>query len=151
MTRSELKQAIRAGRATPYVENALFESCVAEVCREDYGPTARVMTLQEVAPPPVDAHARMRALLESTAATPRSDVKDDAVANRPQRQAYAPDVDAAVAAAVANFLATPLSVRDTRPAPATTSQTLIEARAELARRVPDPIQRAYIILSGRDR
>jgi hypothetical protein len=151
MTRTELKQAIREGRATPHVENALFESCVAEVCREDYGPTARVVTLQEAAPPPVDAHARMRALLESTVQTPRSDLKADALATAPEPQAFAPDFDAAVAAAVANYKANWLPIRDTAPAPRKTYQTLSEVREDLARRVPDPIARAYIILSGRDR
>jgi len=82
---------------------------------------------------------------------PRSDVKADALATPPRPQGFAPDLAAAFAAAAANFKAHARSVHGTAPGPRQTYQTLIEARQNLARRVPDPYQRAYIILSGSDR
>jgi hypothetical protein len=155
MTRDEIKTAIRAGRATPGVTNVLFAECHEEVLREDH-PDFTIKVLTESRSHgerlgadglPENVHARVAALIESS--EPRSDLKDDSVANAPRRAAgFASDPQAAVRAAVANFLAH----QETHPAAPKkpTPVTLRESYDDLGKRFPDATvtQKASILLFG---
>ncbi len=98
----------------------------------------------------MDAHSRMRAMLEGNSSdTPRSDLKDTLrPAARPTN--YLPDgidVAAAIRRAAEGYKTAgmPINQEPVKRTPI----TLTESREDLAARIPDPIQRAYVILSGR--
>jgi hypothetical protein len=71
MTRSELKDRIRNGQATPGVASDLFEACWREIIAEDY-PGARITDLMESKGSsdglPAGVHARVMAMLDASRA-----------------------------------------------------------------------------------
>ena len=95
MSRPELKHAIRAGLPTPNVDQDTFNAVLEETIREDH-PDWKTMTLVESKQH--SGHERMRAMLMefTDRSTPVSDLKD---APRSGDSEFAPDFDAALAAA----------------------------------------------------
>jgi len=94
-------------------------------------------------------HDRMKLMLEASD-RPRSDLKD---APPPTTDPYLPDgidVAAAFRRAVAGYAQDGVTL-NTPPPARPKPITLSEAREDLAKRITDPIQRAYVILSGSDR
>jgi hypothetical protein len=149
MDRAEVKRRLLAGLATPAVEDDVVWSVLAECRTESTGSPHRVVDLMESVQP-TDGHARMRALLEASD-TPRSDLKD-LVVDSPDHDPYLPpgvDIAGAIRRAAEGYKRDGVALNP----PITKRQpiTLAESRADLAQRVLDPIERAYIILSGRDR
>jgi hypothetical protein len=153
MNRAEIKRRLLAGEPTPGVEDDVVWSVLAECRTEATGAPHRVVDLHEAASdrplPGTDHHARMRTLIE-TSDTPRSDLKD----NTPPATGsdYLPtriDLAAAIRRSAQAYRAAGISINTpvTRPKPVTFS----ESREDFAKRIADPIERAYIILSGRDR
>jgi hypothetical protein len=153
MNRAEIKRRLLAGEATPGVEDDVVWSVLAECRSESTGAPHRVVDLHEAASdrplPGTDHHARMRTLIE-TRDTPRSDLKD----NTPPATGsdYLPtgiDLAAAIRRSAEGYRAAGIIINPpvTRPKPVTFS----ESREDFAKRIADPIERAYIILSGRDR
>jgi len=159
MTRDQIKSAIRRGLPTPGVDRDLFESCYTEVMKHDHPTfTFTLKTLVESRSGerlgadglPEGIHDRVAGMiLRESREHPVSDLKDDSRFNAPRRSEYASDPRAAVAEAVANFLAHP----ETHPAAPkkTTPVTTLSEAQQLEKAIPDPIQRAYVILSGRAR
>lgn len=151
MTRDEIKHAIRNSLPTPGVEDQLLWEVLSECVAEQTGQQPRLVTLVESVQPP-DAHARMRDLLEASD-TPRSDLKTDAQVNPQATNRFPPDgidLAAAIRRAAAGYKEDGIDLNPTPRAAQMKSITLAESRAELATRIPDPIQRAYVILSERD-
>jgi hypothetical protein len=152
MTRDEIKHAILNTLPTPGVEDALLWEVLSECIAEQTGQQPRLVDLMESVQP-TDAHARMRALLEASD-TPRSDLKADDHANAPAPggDPYLPpgDLVGAIRRAAAGYKADGIDLNPTPRAAQMKPITLAESRAELATRIPDPIQRAYVILSERD-
>jgi hypothetical protein len=100
----------------------------------------------------LDAHARMRTLLEASD-TPRSDLKADDHVNPQATNWFLPDgvdIAAVIRRAAAGYRTDGIDLNPTPRAAQMKPITLAESRAELATRIPDPIQRAYVILSERD-
>ena len=150
MTRAEVKHAIQNALPTPNVPDELVWEVLSECIAEQTGQQPRLVTLMESVQPP-DAHARMRALLEASD-SPRSDLKTDAQLTPPMTDPYLPDgIDLAAAmrrgAAGYKHDGIAINKEPAKPQPI----TLAESRQELAQRITDPVQRAYVILSGRDR
>lgn len=89
----------------------------------------------------------MRALVEGASATARSDLKagvgDDPYLPRGIDLAAAMRRGAEAYKAAGVTINTPVA----KPKPV----TLAESREDLAKRITDPVQRAYVLLSGRDR
>ena len=150
MTRAEVKHAIQNALPTPNVPDELVWEVLSECIAEQTGQQPRLITLVESVQPP-DAHARMRALLEASD-SPRSDLKTDAQLTPPMTDPYLPDgIDIAAdmrrGAAGYKHDGIAINKEPAKPQPI----TLAESRQELAQRITDPVQRAYVILSGRDR
>jgi hypothetical protein len=150
MTRAEVKHAIQNALPTPNVPDELVWEVLSECIAEQTGQQPRLVTLVESVHSP-DAHARMRALLEASD-SPRSDLKTDAQLNPPVTDPYLPDgidLAAAMRRGAAGYTHDGITINKepAKPRPI----TLAESRQELAQRIPDPVQRAYVILSGRDR
>jgi hypothetical protein len=151
MTRAEVKHAIQNALPTPNVPDALVWEVLSECIAEQTGQRPRLVDLMEGVQP-TDHHARMRALLEASD-TPRSDLKADDRANPQATNRFLPDgVDlaAAMRRAAAGYKADGIDLNPTPHAAQMKPITLAESRAELATRIPDPIRRAYVILSERD-
>lgn len=152
MTRAEVKHAIQNALPTPNVPDALVWEVLSECVAEQTGQQPRLVTLVESVQSP-DAHARMRDLLEASD-TPRSDLKTDARLNPPMTDPYLPDgieLAAAIRRAGAGYKADGIDLNPTPRAAPMKPITLAESRVELVTRIPDPIERAYVLLSGRDR
>jgi len=151
MTRAEVKHAIQHALPTPNVPDALVWEVLSECIAEQTGQPPRLVTLVESVQSP-DAHARMRALLEASD-SPRSDLKADDHVNPQATNRVLPDgidLAAAIRRAAAGYKADGIDLDPTPRAAQMKPITLAESRAELATRIPDPIQRAYVILSERD-
>ena len=157
MDRSALKARIKNGEATPDMPDALFIELLTECVAEATGQQPRLVDLHEAASdrplPGTDHHARFRTLLEGTASDrPRSDLKSEPSESKGKESDYLPngiDVAAAIRRAAEGYKAAGVTIN----APVVRRKPLIltESRDELAARVSDPIQRAYLLLSGRDR
>ena len=151
MTRAEVKHAIQHALPTPNVPDALVWEVLSECIAEQTGQPPRLVTLVESVQSP-DAHARMRALLEASD-SPRSDLKADDHVNPQATNRVLPDgidLAATIRRAAAGYKADGIDLNPTPRAAQMKPITLAESRAELATRIPDPIQRAYVILSERD-
>lgn len=152
MDRTELKRRIIAGEPTPGVEDALCWDVLAECQTEATGITHRVVTLMESVQPP-DHHSRFRALLEASASdTPRSDLKADDHVNPQEPNRFLPtgvDLAAAIRRAAEDYKAAGIDLNTTPRAAQMKPITLAESREDLAKRITDPIERAYVLLSGR--
>jgi hypothetical protein len=148
MTRAEVKHAIQNALPTPNVPDELVWEVLSECIAEQTGQPPRLVTLVESVQPP-DAHARMRALLEASD-TPRSDLKTDAHVNPPTTDPFLPDgidLAAAIRRGAEGYKAAGIPINKE---PATQKPLILtESREALAQRIPDPIQRAYLIMSGR--
>ena len=150
MDRNAIKARIRNGEATPDVPDALFMELLTECVAEQSGPQPRLVTLMDSVQPP-DAHARMRALLEASD-TPRSDLKADVHVNPQETDRFLPDgvdIAAAIRQAAAGYKAAGIDLNTTPRAAQMKPSTLAESREDVAKRITDPIERAYVLLSGR--
>ena len=149
MTRAEVKHAIQNALPTPNVPDALVWEVLSECIAEQTGHQPRLITLVESVQSP-DAHARMRALLEASD-SPKSDLKD-VPADVPSARAsdYLPagiDLAAAIRRGAEGYKAAGIPINKE---PATQKPLILtESREALAQRILDPIERAYLILSGR--
>jgi hypothetical protein len=146
MTRAEVKHAIQNALPTPHVPDALVWVVLSECIAEQTGQPPRLVTLVESVQPP-DGHARMRALLEAND-SPRSDLKTDVQVNPQATNRFLPDnidLAAAMRRGADGYRTAGITINKEPVKPI----TLTESRQELAQRIPDPIQRAYLILSGR--
>ena len=151
MTRADVKHAIQNALPTPNVPDALVWEVLSECIAEQTGQQPRLVTLMESVQPP-DAHARMRALVEASA--PRSDLKAAEHVNPQATTRFLPngvDLAAAIRRAAAGYKADGIDLNPTPRAAPMKPITLAESRVELVTRIPDPIERAYVLLSGRDR
>ena len=150
MDRTELKRRIIAGEPTPGVEDALCWDVLAECQTEATGITHRVVPLMESVQPP-DHHSRFRALLEASASdTPRSDLKADDHGYPQGPNRFLPngvDLVAAIRRAAEDYKRQGLTINT--PGAREKPITLAESREDLAKRITDPIERAYVLLSGR--
>ena len=151
MTRAEVKHAILNTLPTPGVEDALLWEVLSECIAEQTGQQPRLVDLMESVQP-TDAHARMRALLEASD-RPRSDLKADDHANAPAPggDPYLPpgDLVGAIRRAAAGYKADGIDLNTTPHAAQMKPITLAESREDLAKRITNPIERAYVLLSGR--
>jgi hypothetical protein len=150
MTRAEVKHAIQNALPTPNVPDALVWEVLSECIAEQTGQQPRLVTLVESVQPP-DAHARMRALLEASD-TPRSDLKADDHVNPQETNRFLPDgvdIAAAIRRAAAGYKAAGIDLNTTPRAAQMKPITLAESREDLAKRITNPIERAYVLLSGR--
>jgi hypothetical protein len=89
----------------------------------------------------------MRALLEASD-RPRSDLKSEP--SEPAGAGYLPvgmDIAAAMRRAAEGYKAAGVTIN--RPIGTAKPLILAESREDLAKRIPDPIERAYVLLSGR--
>ncbi len=150
MTRAEVKHAIQNALPTPNVPDELVWEVLSECIAEQTGQQPRLVTLMESVQPP-DAHARMRALLEGSD-TPRSDPKAGDHVNPQETNRFLPDgvdIAAAIRRAAAGYKAAGIDLNTTPRAAQMKPITLAESREDLAKRITDPIERAYVLLSGR--
>jgi hypothetical protein len=150
MTRAEVKHAIQNALPTPNVPDELVWEVLSECIAEQTGQQPRLVTLVESVQPP-DGHARMRALLEASD-SPRSDLKADDHVNPQERNWFLPvgvDIAAAIRRAAAGYKAAGIDLNTTPRAAQMKPITLAESREDLAKRITDPIERAYVLLSGR--
>lgn len=150
MTRAEVKHAIQNALPTPNVPDELVWEVLSECIAEQTGQQPRLVTLMESVQPP-DAHARMRALLEASD-TPRSDLKADDHVNPQETNRFLPDgvdIAAAIRRAAAGYKAAGIDLNTTPRAAQMKPITLAESREDLATRITNPIERAYVLLSGR--
>jgi hypothetical protein len=98
---------------------------------------------------PPDAHARMRALLEASD-TPRSELKADEHVNPQATNRFLPngvDIAAAIRRAAEDYTRQGITINT--PGARQKPITLAESREDLAKRITNPIERAYVLLSGR--
>ena len=147
MTRDEIKHAILNTLPTPGVEDALLWHVLSECVAESTGQQPRLVTLVESLQP-TDAHARMRALIE-TSDTPRSDLKDADVPGSTASD-YLPvgsDIAAVIRRAAEGYKEQGITINT--PVARQKPITFAESREDLAKRITDPIERAYVLLSGR--
>ena len=150
MTRAEVKHAIQNALPTPNVPDELVWEVLSECIAEQTGQQPRLVDLMESVQPP-DAHARMRTLLEASDC-PRSDLKADDHGNPQETNRFLPDgvdIAAAMRRAAAGYKADGIDLNPTPRAAQMKPITLAESREELAKRITDPIERAYVLLSGR--
>jgi len=148
MTRAEVKHAIQNALPTPNVPDELVWEVLSECIAEQTGQQPRLVTLVESVPPP-DAHARMRALLEASD-TPRSDLKADDPVNPQATNRVLPDgidIAAAIRRAAEDYKRQGITINT--PGARQEPITLAESREDLAKRITDPFERAYVLLSGR--
>ena len=150
MTRAEVKHAIQNALPTPNVPDELVWEVLSECIAEQTGQQPRLVTLMESVQSP-DAHARMRVLLEA-GDTPRSDLKADDHVNPQEPNRFLPtgvDLAAAIRRAAEDYKAAGIDLNTTPRAAQMKPITLAESREDLAKRIRDPIERAYVLLSGR--
>jgi len=148
MTRAEVKHAIQNALPTPNVPDELVWEVLSECIAEQTGQQPRLVTLMESVQPP-DAHARMRALLEGSD-TPRSDPKAGDHVNPQETNRFLPDgvdIAAAIRSAAEDYKRQGITINT--PGARQKPITLTESREDLAKRITDPIERAYVPLSGR--
>ena len=148
MTRAEVKHAIQNALPTPNVPDELVWEVLSECIAEQTGQQPRLVTLMESVQPP-DAHARMRALLEGSD-TPRSDPKAGDHVNPQETNRFLPDgvdIAAAIRSAAEDYKRQGITINT--PGARQKPITLTESREDLAKRITDPIERAYVLLSGR--
>jgi hypothetical protein len=155
MDRSAIKQRIKNGGATPDVPQDLFIELLTECIAEQTGQTPRLVDLNEAASdrplPGTDHHARFRSLLEGSAAgLPKSDLKDPDRASAPAGDPFLPagvDLAGAMRRAAEGYKQAGITLNT--PVVRAKPVTLAESREELAKRVTDPVERGYLLLSGR--
>lgn len=152
MDRNAIKQRIRNGDATPDVPQALFIELLTECVAERTGQTPRLVDLHEAISdrplPGTDHHARMRGLLEGSASeTPRSNLKTEPDVTESGYLPRGVDIGAALRRHAERYKATGVTIN--RPIGTAKPLTLAESHEDLAKRIPDPIERAYVLLSGR--
>ncbi|HTK43434.1 MAG TPA: hypothetical protein VL287_17745 [Gemmatimonadales bacterium] len=150
MDRAEVKRRLLAGLGTPGVEAAVVWSVLAECRSEASGSPHRVVDLVESVQPQ-DGHSRMRALLESGVdrSTPRSDLKEPSTTSPDDDPYLPPGVDLAkiMSRAAAGYKDAGVVIN--KPLGTQKPMVITESREELAKRVTDPVERAYLLLSGR--